>query len=157
MQYELESGDHLVVRRGLYTHHGVYSGRGTVIHYSGELGSKINAIIREDHLQDFVRGDHLDVVTYDEAYPGWRVVSRARSRLGENGYRLFGNNCEHFARWCKMGDHRSEQVDRALLVGGVGTTLAVLRFFGPVGAVVSALGTVGLRLATQKRPDEPVE
>jgi hypothetical protein len=40
------------------------------------------------------------------------VVARARSRLGENRYRLTTNNCEHFCEWCLSGESRSEQVER---------------------------------------------
>ena len=28
------------------------------------------------------------------------IVRRAYSRIGEKGYYLIFNNCEHFARWC---------------------------------------------------------
>jgi hypothetical protein len=42
---------------------------------------------------------------------------RARSRLGEDRYRLSTNNCEHFCKWCTRGLHRSTLVEalRALL------------------------------------------
>jgi hypothetical protein len=40
--------------------------------------------------------------------------SGARSRLGEHGYRLFSNNCEHSCSWCIASDSRSQQVDRWL-------------------------------------------
>jgi hypothetical protein len=42
------------------------------------------------------------------------VISRARSRLGEDRYRLFSNNCEHFCEWCLRDEHRSYQVERLL-------------------------------------------
>jgi hypothetical protein len=42
------------------------------------------------------------------------VISRARSRLGEDAYRLFSNNCEHFCEWCLRDEHRSYQVERLL-------------------------------------------
>ncbi|MBN3818034.1 hydrolase, partial [Paraburkholderia sp. Se-20369] len=44
------------------------------------------------------------------AYAGRAAVLRARSRLGENHYRLLTNNCEHFCTWCVEGKGRSEQV-----------------------------------------------
>lgn len=152
MSYQLAKGDHVSVSRGLYTHHGIYTGNGTVIHYSGEPGSKRNATIREDWLEHFVNGGRLEVVSYDEEYPAWRVLQHAHSRLGENGYDLFGNNCEHFARWCKIGDHKSAQADTALVLGGAGVAIAALRFAGPGGALLSALLTLGLRQISVKRP-----
>ncbi|TPG83737.1 lecithin retinol acyltransferase family protein [Pseudomonas mandelii] len=33
----LPAGSHLIVGRGLYTHHGIYVGQDHVIHYSGNL------------------------------------------------------------------------------------------------------------------------
>jgi Lecithin retinol acyltransferase len=53
------------------------------------------------------------------------VVVRARSRLGEDRYRLTTNNCEHFCHWCLTGEPRSAQVDR--LVGWLARSGAVWR------------------------------
>jgi hypothetical protein len=39
---------------------------------------------------------------------------RARSRLGEDDYRLFSNNCEHFCNRCLSGVSHSAQVRRPL-------------------------------------------
>ena len=47
-------------------------------------------------------------------YSGEETVRRARSRLGEGGYNLALNNCEHFAVWCKTGIKDSSQVDHIL-------------------------------------------
>lgn len=37
------------------------------------------------------------------------VVENSRSRLVKCDYDTFCNNCEHFARWCKIGNHTSHQ------------------------------------------------
>jgi hypothetical protein len=42
------------------------------------------------------------------------VTRRARSRLGEDRYRILSNNCEHFCEWCLRGEHRSYQVESLL-------------------------------------------
>ena len=47
-------------------------------------------------------------------YSGDETVKRARSRLGEGGYNLALNNCEHFAVWCKTGVRDSSQVNNVL-------------------------------------------
>ena len=47
-------------------------------------------------------------------YSGDEAVMRARSKLGEGGYNLAFNNCEHFAVWCKTGIKDSSQVDHIL-------------------------------------------
>ena len=47
-------------------------------------------------------------------YSGDETVSRARSKLGQGGYNLAFNNCEHFAVWCKTGVKDSSQVNHFL-------------------------------------------
>ena len=47
-------------------------------------------------------------------YSGEETVARARSKLGEGGYNLALNNCEHFAVWCKTGVKDSSQVNNIL-------------------------------------------
>ena len=48
---------------------------------------------------------------YDLADDPELVVDRATQRIGEDCFDLFDNNCEHFAVWCKTGQHHSTQVD----------------------------------------------
>lgn len=40
-----------------------------------------------------------------------KTILRALSRIGESDYTIFGNNCEHFAFWCKLGVKVSFQVN----------------------------------------------
>jgi hypothetical protein len=47
-------------------------------------------------------------------FAGTDVTRRARSRLGEDRYRLLSNNCEHFCEWCLRDEHRSYQVEQLL-------------------------------------------
>ena len=47
-------------------------------------------------------------------YSGDETVQRARSKLGQGGYNLALNNCEHFAVWCKTGIRDSSQVNHVL-------------------------------------------
>ena len=42
------------------------------------------------------------------------AVKRARSKIGERKFFLPGNNCEHFAIWCKTGVRQSYQVNLVL-------------------------------------------
>jgi hypothetical protein len=135
-----KQGDHVKTARTGYEHHGIYVGNGEVIHYSGDKANKRGATIRRDTIEKFAQGRAVEVVSYGQRLRGTEAVRRAETRLGENGYNLFGNNCEHFARWCVTGDHESEQVvDRsAQLGGGVGGAAATAAGLG----VVSATGTV---------------
>ena len=112
------AADHLQVprRHGLFTHHGIDLGDGTVAHYlEGReiLRSPVDA---------FSRGQPLSVVPYPEGScsPIGVTLRRAMGRIGEQRYNLLFNNCEHFAHWCKTGRHRSSQVEDWLHTGSLG-------------------------------------
>ena len=61
-------------------------------------------------------------------YSAKETVKRARSRIGQRGYNLFLQNCEHFAIWCKTGVEKSEQVDKFIdfLIAGRYSRLVAL-------------------------------
>lgn len=104
-------GAHLITQRSGYAHHGIYVGGGKVVHYAGFDGSAHRAPIGEVTLEEFAAGHAITVWPHPcPKYVGAEAVRRARSRLGENRYRLLTNNCEHFCAWCLFGESRSEQV-----------------------------------------------
>jgi hypothetical protein len=108
---DLPIGAHLVTQRRGYEHHGIYVGNGRVVHYAGFAGSAHRGPVEEVELTRFAAGHALSIRSTPSArYAGDEAVRRARSRLGENRYRLLTNNCEHFCAWCLLGESRSEQV-----------------------------------------------
>lgn len=124
-------GDHIKVRRrsGLYSHHGIDMGDGTVIHFSGEPFRRDEASICRVTLAEFLAGGRLVVVRHrcTELAPD-EVAAAAEAELARQKYCLWRNNCEHFATWCKTGRRRSRQVRRALHIaaGSAGAAVAVL-------------------------------
>lgn len=103
--YTFNIGAHLVTKRELYKHHGLYMGSGMVIEYSRSKGVQIVNIeeFRENcSIEEFVHSDAI--------YDGETVIKRALSRVGENKYNLVFNNCEHFCNWSITGVAQSEQV-----------------------------------------------
>jgi hypothetical protein len=110
-QAEFPLGTHLVSHRVGYCHHGIYVGGGKVIHYAGFCTTLHRGPVAEVTLEGFAAGHPVSVFADASVrYTGAEVVRRARSRLGENRYRLLTNNCEHFCTWCLAGVSRSEQV-----------------------------------------------
>lgn len=108
-------GTHLVVWRRGYLHHGIYTGDGRVVHYAGLSNSLQRGPVEEVLLEQFAAGRSILIKPVrNAAYTGLEIVARARSRLGENSYRLISNNCEHFCEWCVAGAARSEQIDSLL-------------------------------------------
>jgi hypothetical protein len=112
---DLPIGSHLVSDRCGYEHHGIYVGNGRVVHYAGFAGSVHRGPVEEVDLDRFAAGHPLSIRATPRArYVGDEAVRRARSRLGENHYRLLTNNCEHFCAWVLLGESRSEQVHCSL-------------------------------------------
>jgi hypothetical protein len=108
-------GAHLVTPRRGFTHHGIYVGGGRVVHYAGLCRRLHAGPVEEVGLAEFAGGHGVRVHTDAHVrYAPTEVVDRARSRLGEDRYRLTSNNCEHFCTWCVRGEPRSEQVERLL-------------------------------------------
>ncbi|ACK70658.1 NC domain protein [Gloeothece citriformis PCC 7424] len=109
----MATGDQIYVYRellnlqGLYEHHGIDCGDGTVIHYR-----KPSEMIERTSLDIFTRGNPTYIKEYPQGFSFIPeiVVQRAESRLGEQKYNLLFNNCEHFATWCKTGINDSKQV-----------------------------------------------
>jgi Lecithin retinol acyltransferase len=107
----LPLGAHLTTPRLGYMHHGIYTGAGRVIHYAGFTALFRRGPIEEVSLDQFARGRGFSVRTeVGPKFSGAATVERARSRLGENRYRFWSNNCEHFSEWCASGISRSLQV-----------------------------------------------
>ncbi len=125
----MQVGAHLAVSRGPYTHHGIYAGCGRVIHYAGADGEGA-ARVRETEFDVFVAGSNVYVIHERPRYSQGDIVLRARSRIGERRYSLVANNCEHFARWCRAGERRSEQVERVSLAVSHSVARLLRRFVG---------------------------
>jgi len=152
----MSRADHIFVKRTGFTHHGIDCGDGTVIHYTGEVGKKVNAAIRRAPVEEFLKGGRKRVRRYGKCDPPDVVIGRAEGRLDEAKYHLVWNNCEHFATWCKTGRARSGQVEdvTATVGGGVAGGAAVAGGIGVVAAtgevaglsaagIMSGLATVG--------------
>ena len=109
-------GSHLVTPRLGFAHHGIYVGCGSVVHYGAFVHGLHRGPVEEVSLARFTHGHALWVRPGSARFEHEEVIRRAQSRIGENSYRLLSNNCEHFCEWCLRGEHRSEQVERALVL-----------------------------------------
>ena len=107
-------GDHVYVNRmgGLYSHHAIDCGDGTVIHYWPDE-TPLSSTIQRTTWSEFAEGGTVRVRDYVECDPPERVLRRAVSSLGASGFDPLMSNCEHFAVWCKTGRVESRQVNSA--------------------------------------------
>jgi hypothetical protein len=99
-------GDHVYIQCFGYTHHGIDTGNG-IIHFSKRNGK---SKIRKTSWEEFSDGKIVYLVEYESHLPIEETVKLAHSKLGFKDYNLLFSNCEHFARWCKIGIHISFQV-----------------------------------------------
>lgn len=118
-----QKGDHIRIQRmnGLYAHHGIYVSDEEVIHFTGKDDDSIldwskPEVIQTD-LAYFLKGGILEVKEYTDEefadlYSPEQIVTYARACLGDKGYNLIFNNCEHFANVCTLGRFRSHQVEK---------------------------------------------
>jgi len=138
----LRRGDHLHAGYPRGAHHdGIYLGNGNVIHLTGAPGGgKAGARVRIDTLAVFAVGRPVTVRPYAGNHDPDAIIARAMSRLGDGGYHLIFNNCQHFARWCSTGDHVSEQVESVAATSG---TIAAPMLAASAGInMVSSAGLV---------------
>lgn len=111
----MKEGDHIKVNQkvffeNIYSHHGIYMGDGTVIHFTELFKEQGKNKILRTSLSDFARRRRVEVVEY-EGFHFHRDITMylAEKSIGRKGFGLFRNNCEHFASWCKTGVLESKQ------------------------------------------------
>lgn len=144
----MAAGDHIRVRRwgGLYCHHGIDMGDGTVVHFSGEPLSRKPASVCRESMEIFLQGGIEEVVAYSEdmvlRVPE-ETVRIAEAMLGAVDYDPLLNNCEHFACFCKTGVRRSRQVRKMIQAAATGGVLMV----ASAGMFVLSRAVKGQRLA----------
>ncbi len=113
----MKRGDHIVVDRGMYQHHGIYCGNNRVIHYSGLANGLESGPVVVTGLKSFSNDSECRVIpSLLRVFDVESTIRRARSRLGENRYNLLTNNCEHFVNWCIYGTATSGQVSTVFKV-----------------------------------------
>ena len=125
MKWELiepRAGDMIRVKVGAVYHYGIFVSDDEIIQFGP------NPSLRMDIPDSDIEVCATDVDTFlcgqflETAVPADRserkkirkpaqVIQTAKSRLGEKGYTILNNNCEHFAYECLIGEHYSSQTD----------------------------------------------
>lgn len=117
---ELIPGDMIRTDTGRYYHMGIYIGNEQVIHFAGPDAHRLTdasmATIRQDSLEHFAMQGKIEVRDYSfierfKKHSRKKTVEKAKEHLGEGGYDIIYNNCEHFANLCVFGVPFSTQID----------------------------------------------
>jgi len=111
-------GSQIRVNRGLYYHHGIYESDDVVYHFASTIGEldPETAEVCITTLDNFLKGGILEVREYtqeekEKLRSPDEIIKYAKDHLGEKGYDIVSNNCEHFSNRCAFGVSSSSQVD----------------------------------------------
>ncbi len=121
-QSECKFGDMIRISFGNFYHYGIFVSEEEVIQFGlppfeGLLNRKFEDIsVCVSDIDTFSGGRVVEVASTEKSDKQKRLspkktVRRARESIGKKGYDILHNNCEHFARYCYLGEKRSETTE----------------------------------------------
>ncbi len=120
-QREPKFGDIIRVKVKFYHHYGIFADTDRVIQFgmpdnTGADPETIEVTITD--IYTFLNGGDLETAVLDRTeqrarYSPERSVENALSRVGERGYNILHNNCEHFVNECVFGVSKSDFLENA--------------------------------------------
>jgi len=113
---EPKSGDMIRTKVSFYHHYGIFVNDTCVIQFGlpNDVSKPAETVkVIESDVYTFLGGGELEVAKLSKAEKSKRrspeeTVRIAKSRLGEGGYDILHNNCEHFANFCLFGERKSD-------------------------------------------------
>ncbi len=128
MKWELiepSLGDMIRVKVGPMYHYGIYIRDDEVIQFGPNPALRLGLAdselsVCQTDMDAFLCGEFLEVRVPDRKerrhqFSPKKTAELARSRIGEKGYHILHNNCEHFAYECVTGEHYSSQMEQVRL------------------------------------------
>ena len=106
-------GDVIRVNLGILHHYGIFVSEEEVIGFGlppipeNRVPQAQVEVLATD-IDTFACGKIVEVASFDKSerakkFSAEEIISRARARIGETGYNLIHNNCEHFVNECALG------------------------------------------------------
>lgn len=116
-------GDMIRVNLGSIYHYGIFVNENRVIQFGlppvpdNNNGDEIKVCVSD--IETFSCGKIIEIAHPDRRElktkkAPERIVETAENRIGEGGYDMLNNNCEHFAYECYLGIKKSEQQESIL-------------------------------------------
>lgn len=119
---ECQPGDIIRIQIGSIYHYGIFVSENEIIQFGPppimELPPDREVVVCSDSIDNFCCGRIVEVACLDrkelkKRIPPEETIRLARGRLGEGGYNLIHNNCEHFVYQCVFGVKKSVQEEEA--------------------------------------------
>ena len=114
-----KSGQIVRTKVSFYYHYGIFVDENEIIQFGlpddvGKLANEIKVLATD--IYTFLNGGILEsgVPTKEELKKirkPQEIIKTARSRIGEGGYDILHNNCEHFVNECVFGRSQSSFLD----------------------------------------------
>lgn len=114
-------GDMIRTKVQFYYHYGIFVSESQVIQFGlpndpMRPAEEIRVLISD--MDTFLQSGDLEVAQMDaqerkQMFPPEQIVQRAMQRLGQGGYHILHNNCEHFVNECVFGKPSSTFIQRA--------------------------------------------
>ena len=110
---QAQAGDMVRVKLGSIYHYGVFASEDEIIQFG--LAPSMRSMLKDSEIEvcisdvdTFLAGGFLEVAVFERGEkkknrPADEALDYARSRIGERGYSILYNNCEHFAYECITG------------------------------------------------------
>ena len=117
---DLYPGAHIRVKIKNYYHHGIYIGNDEVVQFGHPFNvneDPKNVFVIRSPIEDFAGpANFVEVYHYSKKELKLKnkdedIIKIALSHLGEGGYNILDNNCEHFANRCVFNKSISLQTD----------------------------------------------
>jgi hypothetical protein len=117
---EAKKGDQIRVKVGSFYHHGIFIDDDNVVQF-GRTTFLVDdpklITVEKVSINEFLNSGFLEVRVFTKAELKKKnsvdeVVNLALSKLGEDGYDILKNNCEHFCNWCLFNEKVSDQIEK---------------------------------------------
>ena len=107
---EPQFGDIIRTKVSFYYHYGIFVSENSVIQFglpdiTAQKAEDVRVL--ETDVMTFLNGGEIEVGVTSKRHSPEKTVSLAKARLGEGGYDILHNNCEHFAMECAVGEKSS--------------------------------------------------
>lgn len=110
-----EYGDIIRTKVTFYHHYGIFVSDRRVIQFGlpNDVGRPADEVkVLESDIYAFLQGGELEVAKLDRSEAARRrspkeTVAFAETKIGQGGYDILHNNCEHFVNLCVFGESKS--------------------------------------------------
>lgn len=114
-----ESGEIIRTKVSFYYHYGIFVSEDEVIQFGLPTDPYKNSAdikVLSSDIKTFLNGGEIETARPKKTetakmFSREQIVKNARARIGEGGYNILHNNCEHFVNECAFNQSKSAFLD----------------------------------------------